>query len=204
MGFAGTAFPVILHQDTDALHFANLRKMNRLQALGDPESLKNALDLWDTIPPELQKAKFAKVIHLMTQGRLFQEALDPEPYLTAIDDFERAFPNDPARMIWSIYQSLGRDDYDGARSALRTLRQSIPDPYLDFWIGWVDLLEEDYDAVVERARAFIRLEPEDQEGYEMLLQGGLGQGNHEIAAQALAKLESDFGQDYSGVFEAAE
>jgi len=206
LGLAGTILRSVadLSPDTDLLQYANWLRMRRLGVLGDPESLKNAAALWDTIPAAFKKTKFAMLNYVMVTGMLYQEELDPQPYLQAISDFERAFPNDPALMLWTIPRGLLRGDYDAVRGALGTLRQSIPDPYLDFYIGWVDLVEEDYAAAVERARAFIRLEPEDQDGYEMLLEGGFGQGNHESTAEALSKLESDFGQDHRGVLEAVE
>ncbi|MFC7338669.1 tetratricopeptide repeat protein [Haloferula chungangensis] len=195
----------ILSGNPKSAYIENVPKISQMMQLGrngDPESGKQALEIWKTIPTEVRKAKFAMVAHIFAQSCLLEDIESAGPYLQAIDELEQAYPGDPALALMSIDQNIIRKDYDGARNAIRTLRKSIPDPYLDFYLGYVDLHAEDYESAETRARTFIEIEPEDSEGYEMLLESGFGADQHEVTAEALTKLEADFDMDFSGALTA--
>lgn len=164
---------------------------------GGPESGEQALRIWETIPEEARKDKFAMVTHILALSCLSKSVDSSEDYLKAVDDLEQVSPDDPSLALMAIDQSIIRSDFNGARKAIKTLRKSIPDPYLDFYVSYVDLHEEKFDSCESVARAFIAIEPEDREGYEMLLESGYGADNHEVTAEALTKLEAGFGKDYS-------
>jgi hypothetical protein len=179
-------------------------EMMQLARTGEAEAAKKALGIWETIPEKARQGKFAMIVHITAQSCLFEDIESAGPYLEAINDFEKAFPGDPAFALLSIDQNIMRGDFEGARNAIKTLREAIPDPYLDFYQGYVDLHEEKFDSSETLARNYIALEPSDQEGYELLLEAGFGAENHEVTAEALTKLESDFGMDYSAVLTAED
>lgn len=195
----------ILSGNPKSAYIENVPKISQMMQLGrngDPESGKQALEIWKTIPAEVRQAKFAMVAHIFAQSCLLEDIESAGPYLQAIDELEQAYPGDPALALMSIDQNIIRKDYDGARNAIRTLRKTIPDPYLDFYLGYVDLHAEEFESAESHARAFIEIDPEDSEGYEMLLEAGFGADNHEVTAEALTKLEGEFGMDYSGALTA--
>ena len=113
-------------------------------------------------------------------------------------------PDDPALALMSIDSNLMRKDFEGAREAVRSLKKTIPDPYLDFYIGYVELHAEQYSKAEACARRFLESDPDDIEGYELLLEVGSAQERHEMTAEALTALESDHEMDYSGVFESED
>ena len=195
----------VLSGNPKGKYMENVPKISQMMQLarqGDKASGEQALELWKTIPDEVKKDKFAMVAHILAQSCLLEDIESAGPYLEAINDLEKAYPGDPAMALMAIDQNIIRKDYDGAREAIQTLKKSIPGSYLDFYMGYVDLHEEKYDDCETIARAFIELEPQDSEGYELLLEAGFGGDKHEVTAEALTKLEADFNMDYSGALTA--
>jgi len=189
----------------------NLEHMPQVLAMfgmaRDPSQAEAALAIWNGFPASVQEERLARMAHISNLGNLLEEIDGPhgKSYFKAIDDFERAFPGDPAFALMSIDANIGRGDFAGARQAIANLASAMgDDEFLSFYEGWIDLFEEKYDDAERRARTYLAAVPADDEGANLLLEAGFGAGNHAVTAEALTLLEGQHEMDFSGVLEIPE
>lgn len=186
-------------------HLPKLAEVFRLAQSGDPEMARQARDIWERIPAEAKKSRFAGLVGIGVHSNFIEDADPNSPYMQAIARFEKKYPDDPALALMAIDASLLRSDFDGARKAVANLQKATGDAsFLEFYLGFVDLLEEKFDDAETRARDYISSDPNDKQGYDVLLEAGFALEKHETTAEALTALESRFGMDFEGVLSAAE
>lgn len=184
--------------------FEKLVKMSQLVRSGDKQSAETALGVWKTVDAKTKSTKFGLMVHLMAQSVLFEDLESGQGYLAAIQDYEASFPNDASLSLLSIDKNLILGDFDAARKNVRDLKASLGDDYLALYEGYIDLNEENFEKAEAVARAYIEVDPDEIEAYEILLEAGFGTDNHQLTAEALTVLTTDFEEDYSGLLEIPE
>ncbi len=182
-------------------------KVHQLAALvraGDPESAKQAMQIYDALPAQVQAQKITQYYYLAATSNLPDMLESGSRYDLALNKYRDTYPNDPSAELHAIDMHLLKKDYEATHASVDHLWKITGDDYMKFYKGYIYMHEKKYNLVEEAARYWIATAPDDYEGYEMLLEAGFGQNKHDTTAEALTILEDDFGYDYSGVAIAPE
>lgn len=198
---------IVLRESASGAHSKSMQQIHEgmlLARKGDEESARSAIDIYHSLPREVQSTRAALLIYVMAAASL-PDILEPDgEYAKALNSFERHFPNDPSSALRAIDRTLVAKEFDKSHEAITKLRAITEDDYIDFYRGYIYLHEQKYDQVEACARMWIEQEPEDMEGWELLLEAGFGSNQHAQTVEALEVLESNFGLDFSAVTSIAE
>lgn len=189
-------------EKVDFEYFGILMKAIRSSAM--PGQEENALRLYDSVPEEARQSRIARLARVFVCSNYLEDEEGMNRYGEALEDFAKNHPEDPSLSLWLIDTHILSGDFESAHASVSDLQKAIPDRYLEFYKGFINLHEEKYEEAERRAEVFIQSDPDDVEGYELLLEVGFGKNEHALTARALRVLEGDFQNDYSGVFELPE
>ena len=191
------------NDDTDFLDtMTKIREISQLVNSGQSEE---ALKMWHSLTTDAKKTKLPKLLRIGAASTLDHTDGFDERYAEALEDFEAAFPDDPALALHLIDYHIINGDFDEAHTTVAKLKQQVnDDPYLDFYHSYIYFHEENYDAAEKAARKGTSIIPASTEPWEILLEIAFADKRHTLLAEALTVLELDFGEDYGGVLEAEE
>ncbi|MEM9080311.1 MAG: hypothetical protein AAGC74_06420 [Verrucomicrobiota bacterium] len=199
-------FEKLISRKKDGLNLEGFAAaMKVIQLAKEPERRDGAQALVEGFDAETRRSRVGCLAEIFTLANFLEEEHGEERYLTALEEFEARYPNDPSLALMMIDVHILRKNFAAARETIRKLGEQIPDgDYLEFYEGWIDLWEKDYEEVERRSRMYLEKEPGDEEGYEMLMEAGFATNHHDVTAEALKALEEIFYYDYSGILEAPE
>jgi hypothetical protein len=134
------------------------------------------------LPAKLRASKGIKLIEVQVTSELGDEA-----YLAALNDYTRAFPNDPSLALVSIDRALLREEYDTALKYMNDLDTRVGgDAYVDVLrSGTFELAGKSAEALAAAKRATER-EPTLEDGWWQLL---TLQASRKLYKDATASLE---------------
>ncbi len=88
-------------------------------------------EYYDRFPPRLKNQKLFQLMHIrICQG------MGNEPYVSALNEYNALFPNDPDMYLMMIDTCVLQKDYQKALQVVNKLDSSIDkDPFLDYYRG---------------------------------------------------------------------
>lgn len=155
------------------------------------ENPRMVLDQYKQLPPEIQKRRNVLVARMQSAMRLGDDA----EYLSALEDFEAVYPDDPAKELILLDTFLYREEFDKMLSGLDDLQRLVgfDDAYLHVLRGVAYSLDlDEVRARIELQKA-ADIEPDLAIAYLAQLDMALGERDFERATQAIANLERKCG-----------
>lgn len=175
----------------DAEIVASAADIVSFQSAVQQREYAEALKLYARLPKNVQREKFLLIPRIQAACN----GSDQE-YLAAMDDFEKAYPNDPAFLIVSLDALFVRQRYDDELKAIDKLDQSLGgDPYLEIYRGnahWGAARRNKAKSAVDRA---IRAEPTMKEAYWTRITYALEEKEFKVVADLLTVLETKLGEE---------
>lgn len=152
-----------------------------------------ALDIYHGLPEEIRKRRLHMVIRMQCAMKLEDEL----EYFRTLEDFEAAFPNDPAKEILLLDVFLYRKQFDEMLAGLDDLQEllGIEDAYLHVLRGVAHRLKGDEAKARTVYAKAARLEPGLKAAHIAQLDLALVNKDFDRATQALLDLESRCGVD---------
>ncbi|MBP9203006.1 MAG: hypothetical protein KBG28_03395 [Kofleriaceae bacterium] len=188
----GRMLEVIPAADTPTQAVADLRALKQADALAshDPAAARAS---FDKVSAEVRTSKFAlRLDAAIAYGE--SEAA----YLAAVDRFARAFPDDPALLLFSLDSFFLTEQYDRALAALDELdRQVGGDPYLETRrAAALRALGRHADAVAA-ARRCAKAEPTLEDCWSALLEAQDAAGDHAGVITTMGELQTRFAIEFA-------
>jgi hypothetical protein len=151
-----------------------------------------ALAICESLPDSLKNDKSVMVIRIRAASMV-----DEEKYMAAMEDFQKAYPNDPAQDLMSIDYFFLRKQYDKALEVVDRLDRAVGgDPYLDtIRAGALVMAGRTADAK-KAAQRLAQAEPDKSDGPMTLLSIALAEKDHAETLRLLKLLESRFGMQF--------
>jgi tetratricopeptide (TPR) repeat protein len=165
-------------------HGKDIQELARLVREGKPEA---ALKVYNSLPESLRTEKLILLMRLMAVS-----GGDEKAYLSAIEAFEKHFPNDPSLALISIDGYVLKKQPRKAIASIEKLDRFVGgDPYLLLLQAgqYVELKER--DKARELARKAIEQEPSLPGTYDFLLGLALEDKNHNETARLLNLTEKN-------------
>jgi tetratricopeptide (TPR) repeat protein len=166
----------------------SLPKLQALQRLGQEEKFAEVVKTFDELPPSLRQMKSFALLRLNAAARL-EEA----QYQRAIDDFMKAWPEDPSVDLISIDGHMMRKDYAAVLASIDRLDKRVRDPYLQYLRGSVQLEKGDGKEARRLFQAAIDAEPTMVTPYWVLIGLSLQDKKYKDTARYLTAIERDAG-----------
>jgi tetratricopeptide (TPR) repeat protein len=152
---------------------------------------REALKEWDSLPPKWRKEKVTALMHVVSTLGLIDE--DEKGYETAINDFRKAFPDDPAVDLVSLSSFLRKKKFRAFQRSLDHIDHVYGrDPYLDILRASGFMEEEKPDEAKKATLRAIKDEPDLIQGYWMLVTISLRLREHKETARLLTDIEKRF------------
>ncbi|HZP61261.1 MAG TPA: hypothetical protein VFB27_13150 [Opitutaceae bacterium] len=176
----------------ESSYVKHLSEINRVAPLYQANKFAEAAAVLKQLPPDLQTNRTV----LMARLRVMKKVDDAE-YLKVIEDWERAYPNDPALAMIAIDADILRKDFSGALRAVDTLDRLVGgDPYQDGVRATIYLAEKNYPAAKLAAAKALRADPTLTLPYDVLLDTSLAEENYNDTVKIL--------EDFAHIFPAAD
>lgn len=160
---------------------AEVEAIERAAQAGDiPQALRRI----DAMPERVRtsKAMQLKRLQVAVQG-------DPVTYASAIAEFERQFPGDPALALVSLDGLVMRNDWDGAAAQLERIDALVDgDPHLGGMRASMLMKAGRIDAGLEVARRALSSAPDTASAWDALIMGLANAGNFVGVAKALNEM----------------
>lgn len=165
-------------------------EMVRFVNLASDGDATEALALFETLPPELQKDKA-----LLLQRLVAAERVDDATYEKAIADLQRLHPDDPASHVASIDRYFLLERYADAIATVELVAKSFPDPYFDFLLASIHLEAGELDEAKSRSAAAIAAEPTLLSAHFVELNIAIEEDDMDTTEAKLVALRDELGQD---------
>ncbi len=176
----------------EAAFVKSTKTMVEAQKAGAEGKAKQALAMFDKLPPDLRKEKW-----LMIQRVLLAAQVDDATYLKAIEALKEAHPNDPATAVHAIDGYLLAKRYDDALKAVETVeRGSARDAYFDYLRGNILLNATRYPEARSAAQQAIIKEPGLVDAYWLLVTISLRTHEFDETTRLLAEMRQKFALSY--------
>ncbi len=169
------------------------RQMPKIRELINEDKHREALDLYNKIPPSVQKAKLFQIVHVEICS-----GLSDEEHTKAIGEYETLYPNEPNMQLLLIDGYILRKEYTKALTAVNTLDKMIDkDPLLDFYRAMCYTLMKDDNKRIEHLERLVKNLPDFEDGILELLVDYLDRNEFEKARPLIEryKLTSSFDQE---------
>jgi hypothetical protein len=172
-----------------AEYLEGLRKAGEARQLlqkGDPAGYLKA---YAKLPAVIQREKGILILRTMAAAQVGEkEAVE------AMEDFKKAYPDDPCLDLVSIDPLTKLKKYDQVLEAIDRLEKSLGgDPYLDFLRASIHLLDEKPAKVKECARRAIQRDPTLDDPYWLMVTMTLKEKAWAETARWLSSIEKDLG-----------
>jgi tetratricopeptide (TPR) repeat protein len=174
----------------------NVPKLQAMQRLTQESKPAEVVKTFRELPPSLRQDKLFLLLRLNAASNL-EEA----EYQKAIEDFEKAFPNDPSIALISIDGHMMRKDYDSVLKCIDRLDSRVKDPYLHYLRGSVMLDKGDGKEARRFFQAAIDAEPTLLAPYWVLIGLSLQDKKYKDTARYLTAIERDAGVELSELTE---
>lgn len=166
----------------------HLQKLTDLERCRAEERWEEGLAIYRRLPREVQLDKVFLMARLMLALHV-----ESDEYLQAIEDFERAFPGDPALDLVSIDGHFLRKRHDQALATIDRLDRKLGgDPYLDDLRASLHLDRGALAPAKELARRALTREPGLLPAHWTLVTIALKEKDHRETARLLTVIEKDF------------
>jgi tetratricopeptide (TPR) repeat protein len=166
----------------------NLPKLQAMQRLTQEEKFAEAVKTFDELPPSLRRNKSFLLIRLHAASQL-----EESEYQKAIQEFEKAHPNDPSLDLISIDGHMMRKDFAAVMKTIDRLDARVKDPYLQYLRGSVMLEKGDGKAARRLFQATLDAEPRLVLPYWTLIGLSLQDKQYKDTARYLTAIERDAG-----------
>jgi hypothetical protein len=172
----------------DHAYFRHLLEFARIAELTQQGKNREALDALHALPAELQTDHYI----LFMKVRLAQGINNTE-YLHAIEEWEKAEPQDPALLMASIDGDVLRKDYHAAIAKATLLDEHLGgDAYQEYLIAGLHHLAAEPAAARLSARHALAQEPGMLRAYDLLIVLALEAGNNADLVDLLQEIEMKF------------
>jgi hypothetical protein len=183
---SGETLAETMHGMYANLYKKSLKNSNSLGGLNDLKEIKDLLnrgkvkeakDMYEALPASLKKNKTVLLINVFICSRLTEEE-----YNTAINEFNRLYPNQPNMNLMMIDGYFIQKDYVKMLGAVNALDTQInTDPLLDYYryLSYKLLLKQDSGIIC--LNRLVKNMPDFQSGYIELISAKLQEG---LTAQA--------------------
>src|SRR5690606_15533313 len=159
-------------------HLEDINKLGQFEK--DPAG---ALQVYTRLPDELKQDKTVLIIRVQAASMVNDEEL----YLAALEDYRRAFPNDPSAQVVSIDYHFMKRQFEEALKAVHALeREAGPDAHLNVMRASIHTELEQWEAARKEIATALKREPDLTEAVNLGIALDLGVGDEQAA---LAKLE---------------
>jgi tetratricopeptide (TPR) repeat protein len=174
----------------------NVPKLQAMQRLTQERKPAEVVKTFRELPPSLRQDKLFLLLRLNAASNL-----DEAEYQKAIEDFEKAFPNDPSIALISIDGHMMRKDYDNVLKCIDRLDSRVKDPYLHYLRGSVMLDKGDGKEARRFFQAAIDAEPTLVAPYWVLIGLSLQDKKYKDTARYLTAIERDAGMELNELTE---
>jgi hypothetical protein len=148
---------------------------------------QRAVEIYRSLPSDLQKVKSIQLIHVMASQKL-----DEQAYAAAIDEFRTSFPTDPSIHLVSIDAHLLAGRFDDAHQALDRLDQQLGgDRYLQIMHGQILAQEGKFDLAEKAAEACLRDDARDLDAHWLLVHVSMARRAFPTTAKLLMKIRDE-------------
>ncbi len=148
---------------------------------------KEAMELYKTLPPSLQKEKVVMLFKTMALA----DAED-DVYLKAMDEYRTAFPNDPAGDLISIDWFYLKKRYAECLQCIDRLDQTVGGaPFLDSYRANLAVAQGDIEKGKGLFQRVVKALPDVAKPYWTLVEIALLQKDYKEVAQLLTAIERD-------------
>jgi len=166
----------------------NLPKLGAMQRLTQERKPAEVVKTFGELPPSLRQNKLFLRLRLNAASNL-----EESEYQKAIEDYEKALPNDPSLALISIAGHILRKDYAGVMRSIDRLDQRVKDPYLQYIRGGVMLKKGDGKEARRFFQAAIDAEPTLESPYWEQIGLSLQDKKYKDTARYLTAIERDAG-----------
>ncbi len=166
----------------------NIPKLQTMQRLAQEEKFAEVVETFDKLPPSLRQNKSFLLLRLNAASHL-----EASEYQKAIQEFEKAWPNDPSLDLISIDGHMLRKDFPAVMKTIDRLDARVKDPYLQYLRGSVMLEKGDGKEARRFFQAAIDAEPRLVLPYWVLIGLSLQDKKYKDTARYLTALERDAG-----------
>ncbi|MCY1080506.1 hypothetical protein [Archangium lansingense] len=164
----------------------NASKLQEMQQLTQEKKFAEVVKLYNELPQSLRQNKPFLLLRFSASSQL-EEA----EYQKAIQDFEKAYPNDPCLDLISIDGHMLRKDYATVMKMIDRLDQRVKDPYLQYLRGSVMLDKGDRKTALGYFKAAVTAEPSLAMAHWVLIGLSLQDKQYKDTARYLDALERD-------------
>jgi hypothetical protein len=172
-------------------YLKNLPKIKAIVEQAKAGSCEEVLKTVATLPPELQTEKSVLVFRLQAAARVGEAEC-----ASALADFRKAFPDDPALDFLSIDALLVVKRYEEARKAIDILDKRLGgDPYLEVLRANSYIEEGKLDLAKARAAAAIEKEKTLSEPYWTMVTISLKEKKYADTVKWLTRIEKDLEEE---------
>jgi tetratricopeptide (TPR) repeat protein len=176
----------------------NLDNLQAIRLLMKAGKFAEALKSWLELPESLRRDK-----NLLMMRLQIAHELGERQYLSAINDFQKAFPDDPSLHLSLIDGCLFMKKYAEAQAAIDRVDKAVGgDPYLNVLRAGVLIEQQKFDEAKVFAQKTADAEPTLIDGHFTLLTIALAQQDHKETARLLRKLEKEFEMIFGDLTEA--
>lgn len=164
--------------------------MRKLTEQVQAQRWKEALEVYEALPPSLKKEKICLLMRLTAASKL-----EPADYEAAFDAFQAAFPKDPAADLFAIDAHFHRKQWQWAEAlaAIDRLDRVVKDPHLNVMRAGVLIEQSKLDEARAVAQAGIAAEPDLPDLYWAQVTVALKKKDHAETARLLGAIERDLG-----------
>lgn len=157
----------------DKEYIGSLMLLKHIKALLAQNKIKEAYQLYEEIPMYIRSEKIVQIVFIQISKHLSNEL-----YVSAIEEFQNSFPDDPSLFLIALDGFFIQEKYDAALSAIDFLDHSVGgDPMLNLYRGNLYYSIEEY---VQSSTYFTQL-TKDFPGFEL---GYLGLLNNQVDTKA--------------------
>jgi tetratricopeptide (TPR) repeat protein len=151
---------------TDQQQFVKFApKLTEMNEANVKKDFPAVLKIFDALPPAMKREK----PFLLARYLAASSVNDDKQYQRAIEDFEVAFPNDPALSLLMIDGHFLRKNYDKALASVEALDKQVNDPFLNVLRGNMYVEKGNSPEAAARFKAAIAGEKTLEDGYWALI-----------------------------------
>ncbi|HSN93098.1 MAG TPA: hypothetical protein VLS93_17840 [Anaeromyxobacteraceae bacterium] len=167
----------------------NVPVLKKMQQAQQEKRYGDVIAAYDELPGSLKKER----VFLLPRFAAAAALGDDKQYRRAIEDYEKALPDDPSLDLVSVDGHVLRKQYDRALARVDSLDSRVKDPYLQFLRGSILLQKGDRDGAKQRFHMAIAGEPGLPAPYWALIELSMQDKDFRSTAELLTAIERNGG-----------
>lgn len=184
----------------ESAYYKHLPQLSTLTQLVQSGQDQEAMQLYNSLPPEVQQEKPVQIIRMRAAQRLSEDE-----YSQALSDISRLFGNDPAMGLLMIDGYLLKEQYDEAMQTVNQIDSSLGgDPYLNSLRANVLLLKGDLDGARKLSDRAVAEAPDVIDCYWGAITIALGQKDFDRVAEMLNAVGEKFELEFNDMTQIPE